>query len=47
MVGHYAPLGFQKSLKPRNTLHTLYSFVVLRVRAELLVERPGWCEFAV
>ena len=22
MVGRYAPLGFQKSLKPRNTLYT-------------------------
>ena len=25
MVGRYAPLGFQKSLKPRNTLYTLPS----------------------
>ena len=25
LVGRYAPLGFQKSLKPRNTLYTLPS----------------------
>ena len=25
MVGRYAPLGLQKSLEPRNTLHTLPS----------------------